>query len=135
MPGSRLAFESDAGRAADAESGIAGMNPVIETLRIRRRLEREASNEFAALRRYDGRKRAAELAVFVALAGMGFWVSIHARSVASTPLLAAGIIVTAVALNTFPLLMHEGMHGVLFANRGWNWIRSEEHTSELQSLA
>src|SRR6185503_16624062 len=75
-------------------------------------------------RRYDGRKRAAELAVFVALAAAGFWVSIHARSAASAPMLIAGILVTAVALNTFPLLMHEGMHGVLFANRRRNWIAS-----------
>ena len=35
--------------------------PVVETLRIRRRLARDASNEFAAFTRYDGRKRAAEL--------------------------------------------------------------------------
>jgi fatty acid desaturase len=98
--------------------------PVIETLRIRRRLAREASNAFAAFTRHDGRKRAAELAVFLALAGAGFWVSIHARSVASAPMLTAGILVTAVALNTFPLLMHEGMHGVLFASRRWNWIAS-----------
>ena len=92
--------------------------------RIRRRLAREASDEFAAFTRYDGRKRAAELAVFLALAGVGFWVSIHARSVASAPMLIVGILITAVALNTFPLLMHEGMHGVLFANRRWNWIAS-----------
>jgi fatty acid desaturase/membrane-associated phospholipid phosphatase len=98
--------------------------PVIETLRIRKRLAREGSNEFAAFTRYDGGKRATELIVFPVLAGAGFWVSIHARSVASAPMLTAGILVTAVALNTFPLLMHEGMHGVLFANRRWNWIAS-----------
>jgi fatty acid desaturase len=98
--------------------------PVVETLRIRRRLAREASNEVAAFTHYDGRKRATELAVFLALAGVGFWVSIHARSVQSAPMLTVGILVTAVALNTFPLLMHEGMHGVLFANRRWNWIAS-----------
>ena len=98
--------------------------PVVETLRIRRRLARDASNGFAAFTRYDGRKRATELAVFLALAAAGFWVSIHARSVASAPMLIVGILVTAVALNTFPLLMHEGMHGVLFASRRWNWIAS-----------
>jgi fatty acid desaturase len=98
--------------------------PVVETLRIRRRLAREASDEFAAFTRYDRRKRAAELVVFLALAGAGFWVSIYARSVASAPMLVAGLLVTAVAFNTFPLLMHEGMHGVLFANRRWNWMAS-----------
>jgi fatty acid desaturase len=110
-------FRPDRAEAPDSE-------PVVETLRIRRRLAGEASTAFAAFKRYDGRKRAIELAVFLALAGVGFWVSIHARSVASAPLLTAGILVTAVALNTFPLLMHEGMHGLLFASRRWNWIAS-----------
>jgi fatty acid desaturase/membrane-associated phospholipid phosphatase len=110
-------FRPDRAEPPDSE-------PVVETLRIRRHLAREASNEFAAFTRYDGRKRATELAVFLALAGLGFWVSIHARSVASAPMLTVGILVTAVALNTFPLLMHEGMHGVLFASRRWNWIAS-----------
>ena len=110
-------FRTERAEAPDSE-------PVVETLRIRKRLAREAANEFAAFTRYDGRKRAAELAVFLALAGAGFWVSIQARAVASAPMLIAGILVTAVALNTFPLLMHEGMHGLLFANRRWNWIAS-----------
>jgi fatty acid desaturase/membrane-associated phospholipid phosphatase len=110
-------FRPDRAEAPDSE-------PVVETLRIRRLLARDASNEFAAFTRYDGRKRATELAVFPALAGVGFWVSIHARSVEAAPMLIVGILITAVALNTFPLLMHEGMHGVLFANRRWNWIAS-----------
>ena len=112
-----ILFRTDSAEAPDSES-------VVETLRIRKSLAREASKEFAALTRSDGRKRAAEFAVFIALAGAGLWLSIHARSVTSTPLLAIGILVTAVALNTFPLLMHEGMHGVLFVNRRWNWIAS-----------
>src|SRR6266550_4690506 len=86
----------DRGEAPDSE-------PVVETLRIRRHLARAASNEFAAFTRYDGRKRATELAVFLVLAGVGFWMSIHARSVASAPMLIVGILITAVALNTFPL--------------------------------
>jgi fatty acid desaturase len=110
-------FRPDRAEAPDSE-------PVVETLRIRRHLAREAPNEFAAFTHYDGHKRATELVVFLALAGVGFWVSSHARSVASVPMLIAGIFLTAVALNTFPLLMHEGMHGVLFANRRWNWIAS-----------
>ena len=110
-------FRPDPAEAPDSE-------PVVETLRIRKSLARESSREFAALTHHDGRKRAGELAVFIALASAGLWVSILARSVASAPLLAAGILVTAVALNTFPLLMHEGMHGVLFVNRRWNWVAS-----------
>lgn len=112
-----ILFRPERAEAPDSE-------PVVETLRIRRRLARDASGEFAAVRRFDGRKRAIELAVFLSLAAAGFWISIHARSVASAPLLVAGILVTAVALNTFPLLLHEGMHGLLFASRRWNWIAS-----------
>ena len=110
-------FRPDRAEAPDSE-------PVAETRRIRRHLAREASDEFAALTRHDGHKRATELVVFLALAAAGFWMSIHARSVSSAPMLAAGILITAVALNTFPLLMHEGMHGVLVANRRCNWMAS-----------
>jgi fatty acid desaturase/membrane-associated phospholipid phosphatase len=97
--------------------------PVLETLRIRNRLAREVS-DFTAMMRHDSHKRAAEFAIFVTLAATGFCLSIWARSLASIPMLAVGIVVTAVALNTFPLLMHEGMHGVLFPNRRSNWIVS-----------
>jgi fatty acid desaturase len=62
--------------------------------------------------------------VFVGLALLGFLISAKALSVASGALLAAGIAITAVALNTFPLLMHEGMHGTLLPNRGWNRVIS-----------
>ena len=98
--------------------------PVVETLSIRRRLVREVPLDVATLTRRDGRKRAAELLVFPLLAAVGVWLSVHARGVESTPLLLLGIAVTAIALNTFPLLMHEGMHGLLFSNRRWNWIGS-----------
>src|SRR4029453_18602998 len=72
-------FRPDPAEAPDTE-------PVVETLRIRKKLARESSREFAALTRHDGRKRAGELAVFIALASTGLWVSVHARSVASAPL-------------------------------------------------
>jgi fatty acid desaturase len=39
-------------------------------------------------------------------------------------MLAAGILFTAVTLNSFPLLMHEGMHGTLFPDRRQNWAVS-----------
>ncbi len=103
--------------AADSE-------PVVATLRIRNRLAHSASTEIAELRRHDIRKRARELAVFATLAALGFSISIWARSVPSTAVLVMGILVTAVSLNSFPLLMHEGMHGVLFPSRRWNWIVS-----------
>jgi fatty acid desaturase len=98
--------------------------PVAETLRIRKRLAGEVPHAFARLAQHDRGKRAKELVMFVALAAVGFAVSIRARSLGSVAMLAGGIAITAVALNTFPLLMHEGMHGVLFAGSGWNWLVS-----------
>jgi fatty acid desaturase len=98
--------------------------PVVETLRIRKGLFSGASTAFVELTRHDRRKRLHELAVFAALAALGFATSIWARANGSTFMLVAGIVTTAVALNTFPLLMHEGMHGILFANRRWNWLVS-----------
>jgi fatty acid desaturase len=98
--------------------------PVLETLRIRKRLAREEPEAYTMLTRQDRRKRIAELGLFTALAAIGFAVSIGARAAGSTPILVLGILITAIALNTFPLLMHEGMHGVLFTNRRWNWLVS-----------
>lgn len=98
--------------------------PVAETRRIRNRLAEQAREQFAGLARHDGGKRAREFAFFVGLAASGFAISIYARSIASMPLLVSGILLTAVALNTFPLLMHEGMHGVLLPLRRWNWFVS-----------
>ena len=97
--------------------------PVVETLRIRKNLAREASNEFAALTRHDGRKRAGELAVFIALASAGMWLSIHARSVASTPLLAA---IRSRRPRHYYVSVADArrVHGVLFVNRRWNWMAS-----------
>lgn len=102
----------------------ADSQPVLETLRIRDRLAQQMSDNFAALTQPDARKRGQEFAVFIALAAMGFSISVGARSIASTPLLVTGILVAAVALNSFPLLMHEGMHGVLFPSQRWNWLVS-----------
>ena len=98
--------------------------PVIETLRIRKHLIEDAPGEVMALTKPNLRERAREGAVFVGLAVLGFLISSKAISVASGTMLAVGIAITAVALNTFPLLMHEGMHGTLLPRRRWNWIVS-----------
>src|SRR5262249_31851556 len=89
-----LLFRRERTEAPDAE-------PVLETLRIRRRLAREAPGAFAALTCADVRKRVAELVVFPGLVGIGFWLSIHARSVQSAPMLIVGILITSLALNAF----------------------------------
>jgi fatty acid desaturase/membrane-associated phospholipid phosphatase len=97
--------------------------PVLQTLRIRNQLVQEMP-DFGVMTRQDGRERAREFGVFVTLATLGFCLSISARSLGSTPMLVGGILLTAVALNSFLLLMHEGMHGMLFADRRWNWVVS-----------
>jgi len=98
--------------------------PVTETRRIRTRLAQQSPDQFAGLARHDGRKRAEEFAAFVGVVALGFAISIRAYASGSVPLLIAGLLLTAVPLNTFPLLMHEGMHGVLFPGRAWNWLVS-----------
>lgn len=97
---------------------------VVETLRIRNQLAQESNQELAALRHHDGAERAKEFTFFFLLATAGMLLSIWSRSTAWTLGSVAGILVTAVALNSFPLLMHEGMHGILFPNRAWNWAVS-----------
>lgn len=102
----------------------ADSEPIAETQRIRNRLTQNTPNRIMALARHDLRKRTMECAVFVTLAGLGFLTSIEAISASSNARLAAGIVITALALNAFPLLMHEGMHGLLVPNRHWNWFVS-----------
>jgi fatty acid desaturase len=86
----------------------------------RRQMAGELEADLVALRRLDARKRAGELCFFVALfvggtmlnswgqgAGPGGWSHALPRI--------AGTLCAAVAINAFILLMHEGMHGTLFA--------------------
>jgi fatty acid desaturase len=85
--------------------------------------------ELAALRRLDTGRRIGELGLFVALflggtavnawgygAGAGGgWLHVLPRI--------AGTLCAAVAINAFILLMHEGMHGTLFAGgRANRWV-------------
>jgi fatty acid desaturase len=79
--------------------------------------------QIAALSRLDPAKRAVELAFFPVLWACGAFVT----SLGFTGpfwqqglLRAVGIGLTALALNAFVLLLHEGMHGVLFRNRHAN---------------
>jgi fatty acid desaturase len=105
-----------------AEAGDS--EPIMETQRIRARLTKNAPGQIMTLTRHDLRKRTMECAVFVALAALGLGISISAVSVAAYTMLAAGILITALALNAFPLMMHEGMHGLLIPSRRWNWAAS-----------
>jgi fatty acid desaturase len=113
-----------AGPAANTAAEAAESLSVLETCRIRHQLESEAPGAMERLRRHVFRKRTEEVFIFVSLAAIGVSISAWARSIASLPILFIGIVVTAIASNTFPLLMHEGMHGVLVPSRFWNWALS-----------
>jgi fatty acid desaturase len=100
----------------------------------RRQMAGGLEAELAALRRLDARQRIGELCCFVALfaggamldgwglaaapggpGGPGGWSHAAARG--------AGTLAAAVAINAFILLMHEGMHGTLFAGALANrWV-------------
>jgi fatty acid desaturase len=72
-----------------------------------------------ALRRFRLSKRLAELAIFVCLwiAGSTLTLTLGmADEPLAWPCYLGGIFLSAVALNAFVLLLHEGMHHTLFAN-------------------
>lgn len=113
----QIVFRTRPAEAPDTE-------PVLESVRIRRRLTEQSPTAIRSLARLALRKRLREVAVFLPLAAAGLLLGAHARHIHSTPLLLAAIVGTAVALNTFPLLVHEGMHGLLLPGRNGNWLAS-----------
>jgi fatty acid desaturase len=82
----------------------------------------------AALRRFSLGRRLGELAVFVPLWPAGAAMTLAAwhglePGVLCYALITCGVLLSAVALNAFVLLLHEGMHHVLFANPTLNrWV-------------
>jgi len=94
------------------------------TLSVRASLARGHEEEIAALTALDARKRAAELLCFVALAAFGIWLTIANLAASRWIFATLGIIATALALNAFVLLVHDGMHGLLFSSRRANWAAS-----------
>jgi fatty acid desaturase/membrane-associated phospholipid phosphatase len=106
------------------EAKVGDSEPIMETQRIRAGLMTNTPGQIMTLTRHNLRKRIIECSIFVALAALGCAISVRAISVPSYATLAAGIVITAAALNAFPLMMHEGMHGLLIPNRRWNWIAS-----------
>jgi fatty acid desaturase len=90
-------------------------------------LSRHVEGRLAELRRLDARKSALELATFSALwlggAAMTTAGSYWAAGVPHYVLRIAGTVLSAIALNAYALLLHEGMHHTLFRSRFWNrWI-------------
>lgn len=94
------------------------------TLRAREDMSRGFEAQVARLAAQNWRKRALEFAVFIALAVCGVGLTVTSWTNSRWFLLAAGIPITALALNAFVLLMHDGMHSSLFLNRRWNRIGS-----------
>lgn len=89
---------------------------------------REALSEIlgdrlAPLRRQDLRRRLDDLAVFGGLWTVGLALAALSGGTEGAPgwtLRIGAVLVSAVALNAFVLLLHEGMHGVLFRSRAVN---------------
>lgn len=98
--------------------------PVLETVRIRQAMRARSPETLASLARQNLRGRLREVAIFLPLAAGGLLLGAEARHLHSTSLLLIAIAVTALALNTFPLLVHEGMHGLLLPGRKANWLGS-----------
>ena len=99
------------------------------TLAARRMVEAGLEPEISALRRLDGRKRAIEAAVvgalwvaggLVAVWGWGLDAPLAARLAAA----GTGVLLAAVAINAVVLLLHDGMHGRLFARPALNRLAS-----------
>jgi len=94
------------------------------TVTARRSLAQGLNQELAPLLLTNWRKRLMEIFCFVVLAIIGFGLSASGIATSHWFLLLPGILVTALALNAFVLLMHDGMHFTLFRSRLWNSVSS-----------
>ena len=124
LAGAVLALAAYATLFTAQESDARGSPALQATLTARAGLVRGHESELALLTSQDWRKRAGELLCFALAAACGIWLTIAGLTVSHWLLVAAGIAVTATALNAFVLLMHDGMHGTLFANPRKNWVGS-----------
>jgi fatty acid desaturase/membrane-associated phospholipid phosphatase len=94
------------------------------TLNARKALSQDLEPELSPLFASNWPKRALEFACFFGLAAVGFSLSVIGQANSRWPLLLGGIVLTALALNAFVLLMHDGMHSTLFRNRRANYFSS-----------
>ncbi len=94
------------------------------TLKARTDLARGLEATLKSLTQHDGRKRAGEFLCFGALGFCGVWLTLASWHAGHTLVMPLGITATALALNAFVLLLHEGMHDTLFPNRRWNRLGS-----------
>jgi fatty acid desaturase len=96
-------------------------------MEARRMMMQGIEFELTTLRRLDLGKRFHEMSLFLALWVVSIAVNYigyqYVGGYLHYSLRIVGTIGTAIAINTFILFLHEGMHNTLFANRFWNrWI-------------
>ena len=102
--------------------------PVVPShIEARRMMVQGLEPELTALRHLDLNKRLHEMSFFLGLWLFGIAVNYIGYQFALGNLHYAlrivGTISTAIAVNTFILLLHEGMHNTLFVSRFWNrWV-------------
>jgi fatty acid desaturase len=120
IAGAAIGWTPYAALFATQLSEAAGSEALDATLAAREAMARGHEAELEGLAKLDSRKRWAEIAFFSALAASGVWLTLANSASGRRVGEIAGIAGTAVALNAFVLLMHEGMHGILFARRAWN---------------
>lgn len=94
------------------------------TLVARNALIRGMETELALMVRLDWRKRTFELCCFGSLGLGSVWLTISSWAASRVWLTTLGIVGTALALNAFVLLMHDGMHSTLFQTRRVNRLGS-----------
>ena len=102
--------------------------PVVPShIEARRMMIKGLETELTALRQLDLGKRLNEISIFLGLWVLSIAVNYIGYQFApgsfQNSLRILGTIGTALAINTFVLFLHEGMHNTLFSNRSWNrWV-------------
>jgi hypothetical protein len=124
LAGAALALAAYAALFRPQTSDASASEALQATLSARAGLVRGHEDELAALTSHDWRMRAREFLCFAVLGACGVWLCVTGWATSRWFLLAAGIAATALALNAFVLLMHDGMHGMLFSSRRRNWAGS-----------
>jgi fatty acid desaturase len=99
------------------------LDPDLSTLDARRAVEARLGAALAPLRVHDDLRRVRDLATFLGLWAVGAALTLSAPDGAWL-LRAAGVGVSALALNAVVLLLHEGMHGALFRSTRLNHAAS-----------
>ena len=94
------------------------------TLQARANLARGVEKEIAVLAKQDWRERLLEFLCFGSLGALGLALTFAGLTHNHWLLIIPGILATALALNAFVLLMHDGMHDSLFRSRHWNHLAS-----------